>query len=213
MVRELYTDEIVTVLVGPEKKPFKFYKGLLCHESSYFKAAFNSTFKEGLEGCVELVEEDPKIFAIFFKWIITSKRFHDDIIGETDDKFLDFETLVKSYVLADMLGVPSLKILCVDTILAVRKANTTKPGKWPTYYLYKNSPKGSAMRRLICDYYVWRGVVLTSEKITGYLPEFVGEYIVALDKRPNPYKREDAPFFKDICQYHDHAAGERCPQK
>lgn len=60
------------VLVGPAKRRFDLFKGLLCHTSKFFESALTGNFKEK-DGTLELPEQDPKDFAYFVHWAYTGK--------------------------------------------------------------------------------------------------------------------------------------------
>lgn len=59
--RALY-DSIVYIDVGPKAVRFGMHKELLSYQSEYFRACFESGFKEGTEGVVALDDEEPDTF-------------------------------------------------------------------------------------------------------------------------------------------------------
>ncbi|KAI9709181.1 MAG: hypothetical protein M1812_007766 [Candelaria pacifica] len=202
---DLYTNEIVTLLVGPEKKEFKIHKGLLCHESSYFQAALTGDWKEGLEGPVLLVEDSPATYQLFFKWLYTSKLFEDDLKPAG--------CLISLWVLADKRGVPALGNLCIDLLVA------KCPDKAVMFdsvkYIYRNTVPGAALRRLLVDLWAWRLKVSHLDPDPDHFPPaFLMDLLLAKDKLPKVLCRTDAPYTKNICQYHDHTDERgRCSKK
>lgn len=67
-ISPLYRD-LVTIKVGAEKSVFLVHKGILCRESSYFKAALEGNFREAMECCVVLDDEDLETFERFNTWL------------------------------------------------------------------------------------------------------------------------------------------------
>lgn len=62
----------VTVVVGPEEQVYSIPKKLLCSQSEYFRAMFESTyFTEGKEQKCCLYEVDPDTFELLLQWITT----------------------------------------------------------------------------------------------------------------------------------------------
>ncbi|KAG2167831.1 hypothetical protein VTO58DRAFT_105438 [Aureobasidium pullulans] len=100
-------DDIVRVYVTARDKPIEVSKALLCRDSTYFKAALTSGFKEAVTNEIHLGERYD-LFQIFRKWL--------------EDGNLDFLTLeawprtadqvdtalVEIYCFADRRGVPAM---------------------------------------------------------------------------------------------------------
>lgn len=63
---ELAQSPNVSIIVGKgeTERTFKFPRDLLAYHSPYFKACFGGSFKEGKEGVLRLVEDDPKHFEL-----------------------------------------------------------------------------------------------------------------------------------------------------
>ncbi|KAI9701544.1 MAG: hypothetical protein M1836_001600 [Candelina mexicana] len=198
---ELYTKEVVCILVGPEKKEFRIHKGLLCHESPYFRAALTGGFGEAHEGQVELPEDNTYEFGVFYKWIYTSKIFRDDISSAVK--------IAKLYIFADKRTIPNLKNLCINTLrdICTSESKNCDPA---LEFIYENTLPGSALRKFALDSSVWNPDLLHKQlKLypLWYPREFLLHLAVALIEGSKTRKKEDAPYLKDICQYHDHSAG------
>lgn len=69
MISSPFGSEIVNIFVGPDKQLFRAHRAIMSNASPYFAAIFNGNFKEGVEGCLELPEEKPEIFAVIIKSI------------------------------------------------------------------------------------------------------------------------------------------------
>lgn len=61
---------MVIVKIGPEGAIFKFHRGLLCRESTYFKAAMEGGFMEALDQSAVLEDEDPEVGIFGYLWTI-----------------------------------------------------------------------------------------------------------------------------------------------
>ncbi|THX02282.1 hypothetical protein D6D13_08370 [Aureobasidium pullulans] len=102
---------IVVVEVGLEKQAFSIHKDLLCFYSDYFRGAFDSGFKEAVEGKLSLPTEDPAIFDIFNGFIYT--RQLRDATGVQGPDLL-FGTLVALWIFGDKYIVPALQNKAID---------------------------------------------------------------------------------------------------
>lgn len=67
----LFSDRVVTILVGPHETKWCLHENLLSGASEFFKSAFNSGFKESLEGKITMPEDDPHAFELFVRWLYT----------------------------------------------------------------------------------------------------------------------------------------------
>lgn len=55
--------------MGPSKNIWRLHENLLSATSDFFRAAFNSGFKESLEDRLLLPEDDPHAFELFVRWL------------------------------------------------------------------------------------------------------------------------------------------------
>jgi hypothetical protein len=62
-------NEVVTLVVGAEKKVFTVHKKLLCDRSAFFSKGFNGQFKEAAEGRMELPNDTSAAFECFLTWL------------------------------------------------------------------------------------------------------------------------------------------------
>lgn len=105
-------DTIVTILVGPEHAKFGVHKALLCHHSSYFKAALTGRFGEAEEGTITLEAEDPEVFSRFNAWLYTG-----DFRKDEDDGALLLGPALDLCVFAAKRMVPRLRNAIVDRVI------------------------------------------------------------------------------------------------
>ncbi|KAL8792219.1 MAG: hypothetical protein Q9195_005175 [Heterodermia aff. obscurata] len=142
---------MVTVYVGPDSYAFHTYKELLCHDSTFFKAALQGSFKEGNEQTVSLPEDDVETFKIYQTWLHTKKlRYNFDHV----EWWLCF---AKLWVFADKMGSTSLQNDTIDAICATIRQNDTLPWASPSAvcFIFDNTSTGCPIRKLVL-YHAYR---------------------------------------------------------
>lgn len=156
---------MVTLLVGGEETPFNIHMDLLCKASPFFKSAFMGagTFKETSEKSMKLPEDDPAVIDRLIQWIYFGCYPVDsEIKTESADQLqellnaslMQFATL---YVTADKYGIVELKNHVIDQLfdLAIqRKVHMSKNNNL-IGYIYENTIAGSALRKLLVEWFVW----------------------------------------------------------
>lgn len=146
---------IVNLLVGDTETSFHVHKTLLCDASTFFKATFSSQFKEATKNSMKLPEDDLDTFKRFLSWLYT-KKYALSACGAsvlTEERYLQ---LAKLHVLADKLGVSTLKNGIIDRLFEMKKLPSTRSPQQSTItYVYANSARGSAFRKLLVDWYTW----------------------------------------------------------
>ncbi|PQE12679.1 btb poz domain containing protein [Rutstroemia sp. NJR-2017a BBW] len=138
--------ETVTLIVGKKRKEFTVHKQLLCDSCGYFRGAFHSSFKEGHEGKMNLVEESEGAVAVFVEWLYRSR-----IRPATNETYL--QDLFKLYVMAEKIILDELADRVMDAILlcflddTVYDYLTTEMAS----YMWENTKKDSPMRKFIME--------------------------------------------------------------
>lgn len=199
---------MVTIKVGKQKQAFFAHKGLICHYSTYFRAAFHGHFQEATAGAVELDDDDVEVFKTFFGWVYTGKLFEPT--SKPGEVPLDWSLLSKLYVFGDARGIPALKDAAVDAIID----RFTNVWSMPTYifpYIYSNTPEGSQLRKLAVNMIVYTTFPSTRLKDPQYEANFPIEYLrdlaIALCDLPGGRSTSTKKQWstRDRCQYHDHS--------
>ncbi|KAI9876317.1 MAG: hypothetical protein M1830_006774 [Pleopsidium flavum] len=198
---ETLFDSIVTVYVGPKKAKFDVHQGLICHYSSYFKAALSGSFKESKKGIVDLEDETEQTFKLFYLWLYSQK-----LVVEVSREYEAWLRLAELYVFGDKRGVPKLKNRIIDTMVAWNAQLDVVP--LPLNFLvYDNTPEFSPLRKLLVDFVAWGMDVLDAKTFAStqeYSKEFLIDLVRAIEKRPSPRLLRNAPFRIDLCSYHEH---------
>ena len=208
----LYKD-YVYVDVGRSKQRFSVHKGLVCHRSKFFDAAFNGSFSEASTGIVTLTEEDPEIFDIVHTWLYTNQLTQSK---DGQDVECSFEQCRDVFVLADRLVMPLLCNMAIDWLKDFYLHEDVLPSAAVIIGTYAITPENSVIRKLLVALITfaptnWRHFSLVRRKEYVKCPDFLLDVSIALEKQitHRPAKVKDAPFFKEPCSFHHHAEGEK----
>lgn len=202
--RSLYSD-IVYVDVGPQKYRFHIHKGLLCHHSKYFRAAFGGLFSEAATGVVHLPDNTPETFDNVRAWLYSNQLTTN---RDGEDRSCNNGELVDVFIFGDKYDMPKLCNKANDQLL---HNFMDKPSKsLPPSRIYANTPPGSPLRKLIVTTYVrnpgsLRKFYEQNSSIFLACPEFL------LDLAEGYEEMRQVPSEKvimDRCLFHRHAEGE-----
>ncbi|KAL8890625.1 MAG: hypothetical protein Q9215_002271 [Flavoplaca cf. flavocitrina] len=202
-------DEVVTILVGPEKTPFRIHKGLLCSKSEYFRAALEGFFKESTEKSVHLRDEDPGIFQFYATWIYSQKL----VVGFTQRQ-LSMDVCCRLYVLADKLGSDDVQNLAIDLIHErCTRSYDDDINSSIVNFVYDNTLPDSRLRAILIDIASYEVLFDYAQDLVGVNPDFIFEVVKVLSRRvPHRLKDEKAPLDMNRCKtYHIHTNGRSCP--
>jgi hypothetical protein len=193
---------LVTILVGPTKKPYTIHKDLLCFYSDYFRAAFQGSFKEATERKIELAGITTDIFEHFQVWLYTRRL---DTLGG------HFPTIVKLWVFGDQHQIPLLQNCVIDALFEMRiKENNFDSSAVPL--VYDNTLPGSPLRKAIAE----MGTSLALQEgpkshlnTQDWSAESLIDLVRAVERRPKDLKQYALPK-RDKCFFHVHGKDEHC---
>jgi len=192
---------IVTIEVGPEKRPFPVHKELLCSQSDFFAAAFNSThkFQESIKGVVHLTEDRPDVFEYFVQWLYTKSLAHEDV----DAPIPAYHHLLRLYALADKLSINALKNDIVDRIAVLADEKNVVPAPSDTLILYNDIRESAPVRRLVLDLFRFKK---TNQLIQNHEDSWDEGFLRDLVVGSKADGKVDGgkPWKKDVCVYHEH---------
>ena len=149
-------DGLVHVIVGPQKQVFFLHKEILCNVSSYFRAALDGSFAEGLTQQIELPEDDVTVFEYFHAWLYSpiGQKFipsASEIDPYTTD--IDSELLFDLYIFADVRDIPLLQNYTIDAIIYKGEFTDTIFGPL-IHHVYDHTTLSSPLRKLLVDWWM-----------------------------------------------------------
>ncbi|KAI4178462.1 MAG: hypothetical protein L6R41_008377 [Letrouitia leprolyta] len=207
--------DVVTVRVGPEINPFYIHKALLSSKSTYFRAAFEGSFKEATEQSLHLVDDDPHCFSYYVLWLYNQPL--ERVSGNLDRK-PTLGDYCQLYILAEKLGSEPLQNLIIDIIheCATSTINEhTRLEPDTVNYVWAHTLPGSQLRAILIDLLAWQNDVDGLPDLVKAEPEYLFEVLKICSRRlPLRLEGEVAPFEKDRCEtYHSHRDGNGpCPK-
>ena len=152
LTRSSAPHELVTIYVGPEKKPFVIHKEVASY-SPVLNAAFNSDFVEGQTQTYNLEDADADAFQLLVQWLytksiqfcLTDAEFNslrvppDDSRPPSEEVLLKLQRhsmrLVNLWITADYLQMPRLQYLAVDGLEHLSRQLGVAQGS-TLHYLY-----------------------------------------------------------------------------
>jgi hypothetical protein len=94
---------MVRIYFGPQRTLWVLPEDLICDRVKFFKAAFQSDFRESKEKVLELPEDDPVAFAYVLDGILGDVPGMQGRVPDGDDDAIQL-ALCNAYILADKLG-------------------------------------------------------------------------------------------------------------
>lgn len=183
---------------------------LLTVVSPFFNAALNGTFAEGLSQVVKLPEDRADVFDYFLYWLYTRTLDHEavDAIEPTKPAYF---WLLHLYCMVDKFDIESCKNAIVDKVAKLAEETNSVPTPTDTWIIFEvfGSQDCNKMRKLVVDLFAWKRTDnLLDNHEDEWHPRFMRDLVVRM-------KREDVragqkPWTRNICQYHEHAKGEKC---
>ena len=144
-----FTDDVVTVLVGPEKTPYKIHKGILTNSATFFAAAFQEDgFKEGLTHKMELLDVDSGAFYRFVLYCYTGIITNDEE-EEPDDEL----ELMYLWIFGDFLGLPKLQDMVMRLLCLLKDKKWRGTAQWPKK-IWEQTRRNSPLRSYLIDSWI-----------------------------------------------------------
>ena len=183
------------------------HKNLLCHHSSYFKAALEGGFEESKTGVIDLRDEDVEVFSVFNEWL-----YSGDVTYEHYEAHHGmWSALLKLYVFAEKRVVPEFQNALIDAMINVWVEDSSYP-KTEIHLAWVNTATSSPLRTFLVDLYA-RDVILAdcfdqnNEDRWCFDVEFVMRVAITVDgmvRDKKGYRNGFYGLWKDRCLWHIH---------
>lgn len=169
MTTRAFQSETVQLLVGDPAVDYSVHKDLLCHYSSYFRGAYNSSFQEAESNVFKLDSEDPGIVGKFVHWVYfqTLDEEEEGEQGEQEETLISHDRpveaavkkkaraqisgMIQLWLFADRRGVPLLQDMALDTLHDLQITHSRTYSN--IISLYDNTCEGSLLRYYFIDVY------------------------------------------------------------
>lgn len=143
----------MAILVGSEKARFEVHQDRLCEESTFFKAAFTSNYKESSEKSIQLPEDDVDTVEMFVQWLYNHHQC-SLFRGPWDEDGEYLTPSIRLLVFADKYDIRRLKIHVFEELIAHYDDQEAQCfSQTAMEYVYKNSCHGSGIRTLVAEWY------------------------------------------------------------
>lgn len=147
---------------------------LLCHVSTFFRAALKDEFEDVKDKRVMLKEENPSAFKLFVLWLYKGCLFDEMYASELH------EFTVQAWILGDKLGAPAFQNCLIQELLAngyemFYDAKVVR-------YIFDNTTKRSPLRKLTVDLIVYSYEDIDQEEAWRSLYLSGGDVMVDLMK-------------------------------
>jgi len=120
---------------------------LLCHVSTFFRAALKGEFEEAKEKRVMLKEEDPPAFELFVLWLYKGRLFDEMLNSQLH------EHTVQAWILGDKLGAPAFQNCLTQELIDKGADMLYDPDG--VRYIYDNTVRHSPLRKMAVDMIVY----------------------------------------------------------
>ncbi|KAM0716544.1 hypothetical protein Q7P37_007989 [Cladosporium fusiforme] len=202
--------EMATIEVGREeqKRTFYVHKGLLSFYSGYFRAGLNGSWTESGTGHFKLEDEEVDVFERFVLWLY-ARKIEDNTLKSSSN------VIIRLWLFADRRDIP----LLMNEMINRLKRNIVETWSLPTHSLdlvYENTLPGSLLRRMIIDAMskICGRSMLVHEEFDRWPKEALWDLTTSLVPFPRPALMSKEQYNStDMCPYHVHEDGNRCPAK
>lgn len=169
------------IFVGPDCQFWCLPVELLCHVSTFFRAALKDEFEDVKDKRVMLKEENPSAFKLFVLWLYKGCLFDEMDASELHD------FTVQAWVLGDKLGAPAFQN-CLMQELLPNGGHMFYDAK-VVRYIFDNTTKRSPLRKLTVDLIVYSYEDIDQGKAWRSLYLSGGDVMVDLMKRSSKVGR------------------------
>ena len=163
-------DDAVTLVIGPEEKQMFVHGTYLTDCSDFFKAALKKEWTEGQTRVIKFPEEDPETMAHFMTFVYHGQIPFNGILPTKKDHFsARWPILIELYLYGERFLYPSIQDAVINEILRLTRIACADGSTWyPSCKnvdkVYRGTPEGPPLRRLMVDMHVvWGNKAWLSE--------------------------------------------------
>ncbi|KAI9050836.1 hypothetical protein LZ554_004955 [Drepanopeziza brunnea f. sp. 'monogermtubi'] len=144
--------KVVTVIVGPEdtKETFIIHKGIICHYSPFFNAAFNGNLIEGETQTMRLDDVNSEAFGLLVHYFYTQQ-----IDVDPKDHEENIIPLAQLWVMAGRFMMPALQNKIMDGLRALVEWVEGEGLRKFMHYAYETSVESTPLKSLATDRMAW----------------------------------------------------------
>jgi hypothetical protein len=136
--------EFVVILVGPHQIPFGLQKDFLCSKSAYYREKLAN--RDNIE-CVEGLPDCPvEVFGFVQNFMYTGAVIPDD------NTLPSYDILIGVWKLGYELRIEGLCDHTLDAMSEVRRATTRIPSTPVLVQVWKDTPEGCSIRKLLLEW-------------------------------------------------------------
>jgi hypothetical protein len=183
----------VNVGKQPQQKSFYVQETLLRQHSLFFKKALYRDWKEKVERVVNLPEDESAVFSVYVEFLYSGNlAVVPEGLDPIDAARLEQLRLCKLYVLAEKLQGMGTRNRAIQGLLysakQIRPGNRAIcPSMDAVKIIYSGTLPGSMARKLLVDYYTYRGTGSWVINHKGWPDDFLIDLATNLmDKRALP---------------------------
>ncbi|KAF2709293.1 hypothetical protein K504DRAFT_533681 [Pleomassaria siparia CBS 279.74] len=205
-------EDIIVILVGPNKVQYHVHGSFLVYHSGFFRNAFNGNWRESEDG-ITLLDVETVVFNIFVNWLYTMKlpgpnnydwttQPDPRIMGEAHKADM---LQIKLYVFADRFMIPALRLAMNRIITA--DTTYTRPCANVMIFAFDNLRAEDVILQFLVDSHClkWRHG-LQSEHETRLLDQLSQDCLTKIMKRFGFMLAEGITRHSSLkmCDYHEH---------
>ena len=193
----------LTLLVGPEKTHFYVHKHLLFGSSQFFKAAFDSKFREAAAREMRLPEDDAASWEHIVRWLYHSNSRSEIRVLPVVPEDADLVQIAETYTLTEKYHLIKLKNQICKEIWELMMRIRLPPQEFATI-IYENTPRNDILRQMLPLWFTWCYIssiarLETMRELLGRVPELLMDITLELIKTPLTKRefRKQASLFWD----------------
>lgn len=173
----------VIVLVGRDEQPYGIQKDFLCHRSRYFRDYFSDSTQEKVEHIVKLPDVSTDVFGLAQNYLFTGNVGSG---GGGDGP--SYESLIGLWKLGHSLSIDGLCETTIDAMKECRRTTQRIPSTPLLMQVWKDTPEGSAIRKLLLSWAAeyMRSSTSRAEFAKSLPQEVLSELVVTMSSFDEP---------------------------